>query len=206
MPTVKTYDYILVLKRTRSSNLIDLISRLMLVMALVTFLFESVFWVISNETHAIPVRSVLFTALSIIIIGWWFYCYGLSKKGEIPYYRFALLIAAVGWFLHPKGTILFIIYLVATILERPVKLPPEIAFDHESIVFNSFPAKKYSWKELNNVVLKDGLLTIDLKTNKLIQREVNAEVSAETEKEFNDFCNTQFQVSQQTKAPGEQPS
>ncbi|HKG67554.1 MAG TPA: hypothetical protein VKA92_01705, partial [Segetibacter sp.] len=44
------------------------------------------------------------------------------------------------------------------------------------------------WNEINNALIKDGLITIDLKNNKLFQKEIDGHVSADIEKEFNDFC------------------
>lgn len=41
-----------------------------------------------------------------------------------------------------------------------------------------------------NTILKDGVLTIDSKNNKLFQKEIQEYVSPETEKEFNHFCLT----------------
>ena len=45
-------------------------------------------------------------------------------------------------------------------------------FTGSSIERKSFPPKKYSWSQLSNVVLKDNLLTLDLKNNKLLQAEI----------------------------------
>ena len=78
---------------------------------------------------------------------------------------------------------------------EPVKVPPEAAFDAEEISFNSFPRKIYLWENVSNVVLKDGLLTIDLKDNTLIQKQVNDEVEKEIEQEFNGFCQEQLVLS-----------
>lgn len=44
------------------------------------------------------------------------------------------------------------------------------------------------WNVLNNVVLKDGLLTIDFKNNKIIQAEIT-EKQPVNEPEFNRLCN-----------------
>ena len=41
------------------------------------------------------------------------------------------------------------------------------------IVYPSFPKKIFKWSELDNVILKDKILTIDLKNNKLIQHTLN---------------------------------
>ena len=45
------------------------------------------------------------------------------------------------------------------------------------------------------MVLKDGLLTIDFKNNHLIQKEVDAEVTEQVEKEFNEFAKQQINKS-----------
>ncbi len=65
-------------------------------------------------------------------------------------------------------------------------------FSEVKIVYPSFPSKTFEWEKLNNVILKDGLLTIDLKNNKLIQQFVDESVNSVNEKEFNDFCRQQL--------------
>jgi ABC-type antimicrobial peptide transport system permease subunit len=62
----------------------------------------------------------------------------------------------------------------------------------EHVLYPSFPVKKISWIDLSNLVLKDGLLTIDFKNNKIIQQMVDKEKTVVNEKDFNEFCNKQF--------------
>jgi hypothetical protein len=90
---------------------------------------------------------------------------------------------------------LFGAFILLAILERQVKFPLEIGFSENQVVFNSLFKRKYSWKEVSNVVLKDGLLTIDFLNNHLIQREVEDEVDEDevSEEEFNAFCRLQLQ-------------
>ncbi len=47
--------------------------------------------------------------------------------------------------------------------------------------------RTYSWMELEQVILKDGLLTIDFKTNQLLQHPVGQD-GAIDELAFNSFC------------------
>jgi hypothetical protein len=62
--------------------------------------------------------------------------------------------------------------------------------EHDKIIYPAFPKRTITWDELNNVILKDGLLTIDFKNDKLIQAAI---INTETnEKDFNDFCNLQL--------------
>ena len=58
----------------------------------------------------------------------------------------------------------------------------------EYISYPSFIEKKISWNEIQNIILKDGLLTIDQKDNKLIQYEVLYDEVQITEENFNQFC------------------
>ena len=77
---------------------------------------------------------------------------------------------------------------LAGLLEKQVKFPQEIGFSEDEISFNTLPRKVLKWNEINNALIKDGLITIDQKNNKLFQREIEGYVSADIEKEFNAFC------------------
>jgi hypothetical protein len=179
---MKIYNYIIVCKRP-NYRLIDGISQLMLVLALIVLSSSLSF---SNAGIS---KTVLFTLAFIIgIIGWWVYCFINQKKGNIPFYRLALLIAAIGWYYQPNGLYVSLIYLFAAIMEKQVKFPQEIAFDDEGIVVNSFPKKQVYWPEIANVVLKDGMITIDFQNNQLIQKEIETPVNSKTEIEFTEFC------------------
>ena len=49
------------------------------------------------------------------------------------------------------------------------------------------------WSDTNNVMLKDNVLTIDLKNNKLIQAVIEEGSAGEIdEEEFNEFCRRQM--------------
>ncbi len=60
------------------------------------------------------------------------------------------------------------------------------------IRYPSLPSKKIEWTTLNNIMLKDGMLTIDFKNNKLIQQPVDEDKTSVKEAEFNDFCRQQL--------------
>jgi hypothetical protein len=44
--------------------------------------------------------------------------------------------------------------------------------------------------------MKDGVLTIDFKNNKIIQQSIDEARSSVNEKEFNEFCQKQLQASE----------
>ncbi len=153
---------------------------MMLLLAVVVFLFSSL-----NHVSTTSLLPLLFTAG---ILAWWFYVYLHQKKGKPVYFRIALFLAACCWYIQPGGKILSLIYLMAALFEKQVKFPEEVAFDGEEVVFNTFPRKHYAWTNFRNVVLKDGLLTIDFMNNKLIQKELESFSSIKEEAEFNTFC------------------
>lgn len=185
---MKSYDYIIVCKRP-NYKLIDGISQLMLFLAMIAF--------------ASSIRTPLDNTVSIVlyviiagITGWLIYAYFVHRKGGTPFYRLALLAATLGWGLQQELWWLAIIYFIAAALEKQVKFPVEIAFDEQEIVVNSLPRRYYYWNELTNVVIKDGILTIDLKNNTLIQKEIENSGSIKTENDFNAFCRNRIQEEQ----------
>ena len=178
MAAQKVYDFILILK-SRGHATVNWISRMMLLLAIAVFVFASL---------PFSKSSVSPLAITAIIITWWLVTELRLRKGKPVFFRIALLVAGVGWYIQPGGFILAMIYVAAALIEKQVKFPQEVAFDEEEIVFNSFPRKHYPWNAVTNVVLKDGLLTIDFITNKLIQKELESFPSIKEEVEFNVFC------------------
>jgi len=70
-----------------------------------------------------------------------------------------------------------------------------VTVNASSIIYPSFPKRTIQWNELNNIIIRDGLLTMDFKNNKLVQALVinREDNSGLDEREFNDFCNAQLE-------------
>lgn len=58
-------------------------------------------------------------------------------------------------------------------------------------VKKTYHNKKHSWDNFNNLILKDNLLTLDFKNNKVLQLEVEEKEHFD-EKKFNEFCGTRI--------------
>jgi hypothetical protein len=65
---------------------------------------------------------------------------------------------------------------------------PVVTVDSNQVSYPSFPTRALPWSSLHNIVLKDGLLTIDLKNNRLIQQPVDEKITTINEQVFNEFC------------------
>jgi len=48
--------------------------------------------------------------------------------------------------------------------------------------------RKIQWAAVANMILKDGLLTIDMKNNRIIQQYIDDAKTKVDQQEFNEFC------------------
>lgn len=70
------------------------------------------------------------------------------------------------------------------------KLKIEVA--DEWVSYPTFPARNIPWTDISNLILKDDILTIDLKNNKIYQHQIEYSDNTVNEPEFNDFCRTKL--------------
>lgn len=111
-------------------------------------------------------------------------------SGRLSSYRpgITLIILSPFWFIlgNPIFGVLMVLIAIASFFSARKLL---VNISMENIRYPSFPRKTFSWDEVSNVVLKDNILTIDLKNNKLIQSEIARESAGQIdEQQFNEFC------------------
>jgi hypothetical protein len=94
------------------------------------------------------------------------------------------------------GLIMLCLFLLYLISKRKLVISVQTG----NIIYPSFPKKIIGWSDLNNLILKDQLLTIDFKNNKIIQQLIDENKTRINEKEFNDFCIQQLINSNQKPA------
>jgi len=126
--------------------------------------------------------GIIFIAGSLI---WNAFLYYRTDK-EI-YYSKALLIAGLVWTKMPYFEWLVIVFAFLALLEYQAKRAPEIGFADDHIMINRLFKKKVSWEEIENVVLRDGWLTVDFKNNKVLQKEIDSGENEASEVEFNEW-------------------
>jgi len=69
----------------------------------------------------------------------------------------------------------------------------QFVFTPEKVTRFTFPAKEYDWNLFNNVILKDNVLTLDFKNDKLIQAEIENQKNI-NEQQFNSFAQSQLKL------------
>ncbi|HLK30608.1 MAG TPA: hypothetical protein VKT28_18650 [Puia sp.] len=177
------YDYVVTLKKS-SDRQVDVISILLCFLSIAAFAFLQI-----NSKQF----NYFFSIASLIIAAGIIYNLFFAKKDKSPRYRYLLFLAGIVWMTMPFLQWAAIAFFALAFLEYQAKHPLEVGFSNDEIVINTLVRKRFHWNDLNNVILKDGLLTLDFKNNRLFQKETldDDEPDAD-EDEFNDYCKAQF--------------
>src|SRR5690349_3058842 len=173
----KEFDFVVSLQRPDFKKY-DTISFLLLIAAVFVFLFYSFTDVDRLWLYVVSIAAVLAQMI---------YNFFERKKGQYRDHRISFLICCITFFFIPSKNfiviVIAILYGLLALLERQIKFPEEIGFNKTGITINTFFKKHYEWNFINNLVLKDGLLTIDYKNNKIFQKELEEEITPVLEKE-----------------------
>jgi len=173
------YDYVVILKKDQEKY-INGISLGLCILSATAFLFQQI------NSGAF---SVYLTVAFAIVLAGIAYNFIASKNKKQVFYKSSLLLAGVFWLGMPYLQWISIIFFLLAFLEYQAKHPLEVGFTEDMIVINTLFRKKYSWSDFNNIVLKDDLLTLDFKNNKLFQKEVLDDDEPDAnEDEFNEYC------------------
>lgn len=177
--TTRLYPYILVLKN-ESARYVNIIGFLLCAGSAVLFLREMV---ISNRIYIPYLIGILFVAGLIL-----YNFFARYKHNRQIYYSKALLLTGLIWTRMPYFEWLIFVFALLALLEYQAKRAPEIGFASDHIVFNGLIKKKCNWSAIHNIILKDGLITIDFKNNRLLQKELESGDNEASEQEFNEWC------------------
>ena len=122
------------------------------------------------------------------LVKYFFYRSQLFQEGWLfsVYHLFFIGFAGMGFYI--PAVIVAVLAILMIIATREYT----VLFYNDRIHYNAVPVKELPWKDLNNVILKDGLLTIDMKNNRLFQEELDSTKNNVDETEFNEFCRQQL--------------
>jgi len=155
-------------------------------------LFAFVLMFIKSENT--PLNTVLIP-MGFSIMAFPFISYFIFKNARKVYsFDVSFLMSGFVWiFLGVvlPGILLFVFSIFVFYTNKAFKL--EIGKDE--IGYPSFPKKQYAWHEVDNLILKDNILTIDFKNNKLLQFTLNeADNKNLDEANFNRFVQEQMTI------------
>lgn len=174
-------NYSLILKNEKTKNYRN-ISLLLVLFNLLGFVFLFVNKEAGNQSN-------LFLLCSVFLIATYIFLAVLKRilKNPFPdtWHRLLFFYCSIVW-LYEGFWWLSIALLIINLLDILANRILEVKISDEKIILPSIPKKEINWNELNNLLVKDGLLTIDFKNNKLFQQLLQS--SDLDEKEFNEFC------------------
>lgn len=180
--------FITVKNEKRRSYKISLI--IIIFLNLIAFLFLA-YYANSKRIRNESLLAAEMVAISLVL-------HFLIKNKERVDFRWAAIALSLFFYFRlgfywPAITliVLSLLYLVA-VRDLTIYISKDI------IKIPAFPKKKSRWIELNNILLKDDILTIDFKNNSLLQQPIDNSKTSVSEKEFNEFCRERLLIARTT--------
>jgi hypothetical protein len=180
----EVFPYIVVLKKKhqKTASLIGMLSAVIFIL------------LIAIKTINDPKDWIFMLMVILSFIGLLAYDIVQFRKKKRTEMMLVYLVAIASlFFFNLPGQIAYIALAITGYLSTR---PEELGFSEKGIVFRSVFSKNIQWSELNNALIKDGILTLDYKNNKLFQAETDDDEDNEEydvgEDEFNEFCRAQL--------------
>ena len=109
--------------------------------------------------------------------------------------QFFIITAAVLSFLVIRSIPFAVLLIVYALIVNNLYITPSIIINSEEIIITKILSKPvHFWNEFNNIILKDNVLTLDFKNNKLLQLNVQESDTKIDENNFNTFCRKFIEV------------
>ncbi len=150
-----------------------------------------IFMAISAETRATRIPAIGSSVLIILALAIDYFLFSIKNNEGSPYKLAAEYVITMAWSQTDYWWIAIPCFILG-LLYQSTKRPLLVSVLQEKIVYPSFPKKNISWLELNSMILKDGLLTINFKNDKFIQQFIDETKTVVNEQDFNDFCSQQL--------------
>jgi hypothetical protein len=175
------FDYVVTLKREKEKY-IDATSIFLCILSIAAFVIVQI--------QQGKVNLFFCVAATILIAGLGINVFASRNKHQIVRYKNWLIIAGIFWVGMPNLQWVCMVFFFLAFLEYQAKYPLEIGFSKDVVVMNTLIRKRFSWDDFTNIMLRDGLLTMDFKNNRILQKQTvdDQEDYDADEEEFNDYC------------------
>lgn len=144
--------------------------------------------------YKLPATFWFFVSVSVLVLVGKLISVFVWKRPAATAIPFAIVV--IGW-LHPQaGNVMMAFFMAALIFLRlKAAKPAFVRLNKASILFHNLFKKEFRWNDVSNVMLKDGLLTIDFKSNRIFQKMTDDAGDATEEQTFNAFCKARIESS-----------
>lgn len=173
----KSYSFLLVNTGLRQYN------RIAYIISLLNFLYFVWLAFFSTANSNLAAKIFVFAIALTFLFQW---IYKRIAPGKEYFFIANYLVLAAGWIFISVNYGMFLLHLLLGGMDIIARQKIYLSFDDEGVIQFQWKFKKnYEWAAFSNIILKDGLLTLDFKNNKIKQYDVGGQVD---EKEFNSFC------------------
>jgi hypothetical protein len=178
-----TYDYVVTLRKS-SEKPVDLLSIFLCAFSILAFAGAQI-----EEGHL----SYILLVIGAVIAGGIAYNLFFHPKDKPVRYKNFLFLAGIAWLAMPFFSWACLLFFLLAFLEYQAKRPLEVGFAADEVVINSLMKRRFGWNQFNNIVLKDDLLTLDFRNNRIFQKQTVEDDDPEAdEDEFNQYCKQQL--------------
>lgn len=134
-------------------------------------------------------------ASAILLVGIYVFMrlYFIKKYKQGNYLDQIIMFVLAGCWLGLQNYFLVTAMVILGILYHLTLQKIQFVFTPEKVTRFTFPGKEYDWNLFNNVILKDNILTLDFKNDKLIQAEIENQKTI-NEQQFNSFAQLQLKI------------
>jgi hypothetical protein len=155
---------------------------------LLLVVLNSLFFIYFLFDEALRKTAILSEGVIILFAVFSFY---KTKKAKQTFFLsewifFLLMLLWIQFDNYWMASVCMILFLLCTAATDKLTFD----FDLSLIKQKNFPWNKYKWEEFSNIILKDNILTLDFKNNKLLQGEI--ESTNINEDAFNTFAKQQL--------------
>ncbi|MEO6613447.1 MAG: hypothetical protein ABIT05_15735 [Chitinophagaceae bacterium] len=145
----------------------------------------------SSGIRSTRIAALIGSGLILVSLGLDHFLVSIKNNTGQPYKMFAQYTITMTWLQMGAWWPAILCFVLGT-LYVVAKRPLLVHILEEKIIYPAYPKKNIDWTELNTILLKDGLLTIDFKNNRFIQHAIDEKANTVNEQEFNEFCRQQM--------------
>lgn len=129
------------------------------------------------------IKAYVFVLVLIFCFEW---LYKKFYPGMQYYFTLNYTFLIIGWAFIYTSAGMVILHLLLAALDILIRQNILLGITNDAIIQQQgILKKKYNWDEFSNIIMKDGLLTLDFKNNKIRYYDIDEQVN---ETEFNHFC------------------
>ena len=158
-----------------------------------------IYYLLKVETDTSVFAGIGITVITL------FFQFTAIKKNDKPLLpaSIAFVLLALNWIFFQNYWLAIALLLLA-FLNGIAGRKLLLSFFPDRIELPALPKRTILWNELNNVILKDRILTLDFKNDRLIQGEIDEKSFCIDERAFNGFCSQQLPQLPSSSPSGEE--